>query len=93
MMRGKGAFVGGRSVERWDRWAACGLEWCALQHAWCWGDRASAGLEADEVTRDVRSLVDEAALARARGVDPWWWAWVVWAVGRSRHWQEAALAD
>lgn len=77
MMRGKGAFVGGRPVERWDRWAACGLEWCALQHAWCWGDRASAGLEADEVTRDVRSLVDEAALARARGVDPWWWAWVV----------------
>jgi hypothetical protein len=75
-MRGKGAFVGNRPVERWDRWTACGLEWCALQHAWCWGDRVGK-LESDETTRDLRSLVDEAAGARARGVDPWWWAWVV----------------
>lgn len=76
-MRGKGAFVGGQPVKRWDHWTACGLEWCALQHAWCWGDRVSDKLESDETTRDLRSLIDEAAGARARGVDPWWWAWVV----------------
>ena len=76
MLYGKGAFVGAKPIERWDHWTACGLGWCALQHAWCWGDRIGE-LEGDETTRGLRSLVDEAAGARARGVDPWWWAWVV----------------
>lgn len=77
---GKGAFVTGstRTVD-WDLFAACGLTWAALQHAWTWGDvdghvRGGAG---GELTRDADALATEFARARARGVDPWIWAWVV----------------
>ena len=76
MLRGKGAFVTGRPVTRWDAWLGCGLEWCALQHAWCWGD-ARGPLEAGEVSRTARELIDESFRARARGSSAWWWAWVV----------------
>lgn len=75
-IRGKGAFVTHDPVSRWDLWTACGLEWCALQHVWCWGSE-SGPIAFDEVTRSPGRLIDEAFAARARGVDPWWWAWVI----------------
>ena len=75
-LRGKGAFVTSRAVTRWDAWLGCGLEWCALQHAWTWGDQRGP-VGAGEVSRTARELVDESFRARARGSAPWWWAWVV----------------
>lgn len=89
-LKGKGAFVTSSRVNSWEQWTACGLEWCALQHAWCWGAHTGP-LRSDEVTRDVRACVDEAALARARGVDPWWWAWVV--PSRVDSWLERFTGD
>lgn len=75
-LRGKGAFVTSRAVTRWDAWLGCGLEWCALQHVWTWGDQRGP-VGAGEVSRTARELVDESFRARARGSAPWWWAWVV----------------
>ncbi len=89
LLAGKGAFVTGRSVD-WDPWPACGLEWAALQHSWCWGDQRGA-LASSEVTRSVDELVLESARARARGVHPWWWAWVV--PSRVEAWVEQVAAD
>lgn len=64
-----------RSVD-WDLYASCGLCWTAVQHAWTWGDEDGA-VGASEVTRTADELSTEFARARARGVDPWLWAWVV----------------
>lgn len=75
-LRGKGAFVTAKAVTQWDAWAECGFAWGALQHAWTWGD-ATGPLGPDETTRSPGRLVDEAIRMRARGTDPWWWAWVV----------------
>ena len=74
---GKGAFVTGSPVTRWDRWLECGLTWCALQHAWTWGSFKGPLADKGERTRTTTQLIDESLSARGRGVDPWWWAWVV----------------
>lgn len=76
-LQGKGAFVTHAAITAWDKWLGCGLSWCALQHAWTWGSTKGPLDEDDERTRGASRLIDESLSARGRGVDPWWWAWVV----------------
>lgn len=78
MLKGKGAFVTHNAVKQWDHWLACGLEWAAFQHLFCWGTEHGATInDHSEVTRTPARLIDEAFAARARGTSPWWWSWVI----------------